>query len=164
MAEAQTVAVALEFESDAKPIRPSEAPSVPAVPARNAAPSRSAADTSPRPAGRALPLLAYAGGGVALAGILVSSVTGISAISHKNNAKKACVNGDCPPATWSDLDSAHSMATVSTVGFIVGAVGVLVGAGAILLDGDEPSSSQRALVVSPDVGRESARLTIAGRF
>jgi len=104
------------------------------------------------------------GGGVGLAGVLVGSIAGISAISHKNDAKKACVNGSCPPSTWSDLDSAHSMATISTVGFIVGAIGVVAGAGAVLLDGDEPSATQRAFVVSPDVNRQGGRLTIAGRF
>jgi hypothetical protein len=101
---------------------------------------------------------------VALAGLVVGSVTGISAISHKNAAKKACVDSNCPPSTWSDLDSARSMATVSTVGFVVGAIGAVVGAGAILLDGDDAAPSQRAFVVSPDVDRQSARLTFAGRF
>lgn len=99
-----------------------------------------------------------------MAGVVVGSITGISAISHKNDAKKACVNGSCPPSTWSDLDSAHSMATVSTVGFIVGAIGVVVGAGALLLDGRESSATQRAFVVSPDVNRQGARLTIVGTF
>ena len=99
-----------------------------------------------------------------MAGVAVGSIAGISAISHKNDAKLSCVNGNCPPSTWSDLDSAHSMATVSTVGFIVAAIGVVVGAGAVLLDGDEPSAAQRAFVVSPDVNRQGARLTIAGSF
>ncbi len=71
--------------------------------------------------------------------------------------------GGCPPATWSDLDSAQSMASVSTVAFVVGALGLVVGTGAILLD-DRPSSSERALVVSPDVNAQGARLTVAGRF
>jgi hypothetical protein len=163
VAEAQTVGVNLEFQNDAKPIPAVEPVAEPA--ASKATPSPSPlADTSPTPAGRGLPMLAYVGGGVGLAGVLVGSVTGISAISHKNDAKKACVNGSCPPSTWSDLDSAHSMATISTVGFIVGAIGVVVGAGAVLLDGEEPSPTQRAFVVSPDVDRQGARLTIAGRF
>ena len=111
-----------------------------------------------------MPTLSYVGGSVALAGLVVGSVTGISAISHKNDAKKACVNGNCPPSTWSDLDSARSMATVSSVGFVVGAIGAVVAAGAFLLDGDDAELRERAFVVSPDVDRQSARLTFAGRF
>ena len=108
-------------------------------------------------------MLAYVGGGVGLAGIVVGSVAGVSAISHKNDAKKSCVAGNCPPSTWSDLDSARTMASVSTVSFVVAAIGVVVGAGAILLD-DDGSSTERAFVVSPDVSRQGARLTVAGRF
>jgi hypothetical protein len=163
VAEAQTVAVGLAFQNDAQP-SPPHAPATEAG-APPAAPRPSpVADTSPKPGRRGLPTLAYVGGGVALAGVAVGSIAGISAISHKNDAKKACVNGTCPPSTWSDLDSAHSMATVSTVGFIAGAIGVVVGAGAVLLDGDEPSAAQGAFVVSPEVNRQGARLTIAGRF
>lgn len=161
--EAQTVAVALEFQNDAKPSPPLRAVPEPAAHSLARRP-RPPVDTSPTPVGRGLPTLAYVGAGVGLAGILVGSFTGISAISYKNDAKQACVNGGCPPSTWSDLDRAHSMATVSTVGFIVGALGVVVGAGAALLDGDDPSPSRRALVVAPDVNQKGGRLTIAGRF
>ena len=162
VAEGQSVPVALELANDdAKPVAaPTSAPTA-------ATPAAAEAPQSPRTAStasRGLPTLAYVGGGVALAGLVVGSVTGISAISHKNDAKKACVNGDCPPSTWSDLDSARSMATVSTVGFVVGAIGAVVGAGAFLLDGDDAGPRQRAFVVSPDVDRQSARLTFAGRF
>jgi len=162
VAEGQSIPVALELEND------EAKPSVAATPAAAPAPSDAAPAQAPSPAkpsaSRGLPTLAYVGGGVALAGLVVGSVTGISAISHKNDAKKACVDGNCPPSTWSDLDSAHSMATVSTVGFVVGAIGAVVGVGAILLDGDEPGPSTRAFVVSPDVNRQGARLTFAGRF
>lgn len=166
-AEGQTTAVELEFASDAAPV--ATAPREPAPPASTSPPPTFA----PEPARKGLPTLAYVGGGVGLAGILVGSISGISAISHKNDAKKACVAGRCPPSTWRDLDSAHAMATVSTVGFVVGAIGVVVGAGTLLLDGDETSSTERrararagdrAFVVMPDVTPQSARLTVAGRF
>lgn len=155
-AEGQTVAVELEFASDAAPVASAQRAA--------ARPSAERAALPPAPARQGVPTLAYLGGGVGLAGILVGSVAGISAISHRNDAKRACVAGSCPRSTWNDLDSAHAMATVSTVGFVVGAVGVVAAAGAILLDGDEPRSTQRAFVVSPDVTRQGARLTIAGSF
>jgi hypothetical protein len=155
-AEGQTSAVELAFSGDA-------VPTVSGSPEQ--APVRSAPlTTTPAPDRKRLPALAYVGGGVGLAGIVVGSITGISAISHKNDAKRACLGGSCPPSTWSDLDSARAMATVSTVSFVVGAVGIVVGAGALLLGGDEPSVTQRAFVVSPDVTPQGARLTVAGSF
>ena len=108
-------------------------------------------------------MLTYAAGGIGAAGILVGGVAGILAISHKNAAAKGCVNGECPPSTWDDLDSAHSMAAVSTVGFVVGVVGVAVGASALLLR-EEPSAPKRSLRLMPDFGPRGASLSVAGRF
>lgn len=165
VAEGQSVPIVLELVSD--DAKPSSAATASTSAPTAAVPAPVDAPLAPRKAAaasRGLPTLAYVGGGVALAGLALGSVTGISAISHKNDAKKACVDGNCPPSTWSDLDSARSMATVSTVGFVVGAIGAVVGAGAILLDGDDAGPSERAFVVSPDVDRQSARLTFAGRF
>ena len=157
--EAQASPVDLTFARDAAVVAPRPAPTP-----SQAEPVASAPTAMPNaPAAQGLPTLAYVGGGVAAAGIVVGSITGISAISHKNAAKQRCVAGGCPPSTWSDLDSAQSMATVSTVGFVIGAIGLVVGAGSILLD-DRKSSTQRALVVSPDVNAQGARLTVAGRF
>jgi hypothetical protein len=156
--EARAVAVELAFASQATPASAVAAGShdepAPAPPPVAAAPSAS----------KGLPPLAYVGGGVGVAGILVGTITGISAISHKNAAKKGCVGGACPPSTWSDLDSARSLATGSTVAFVVGAIGLAVGVGSVLLGDEKQSMSERALVVSPDVGPRGARLTVAGRF
>jgi len=152
-AEAQTTSVELAFASDA--------PKQAAAPSEKRRPPRALPEAPAE--SRAVPTLAYVGGGVAALGLVVGSVSGISAISHKNAAKKGCVDGNCPRSTWSDLDSARSMATASTVGFVVGAIGLIAGAGALLLD-DEPRPSQKAFTVSPIVGAQSARLTIAGSF
>jgi hypothetical protein len=156
--EAQTLPVELKFAGAAAAPATSEPTRTQRLsPARRRAPAANAT------ASRGLPTLAYVGGGVGLAGILVGSIAGVSAISHRNDAKKSCVAGSCPPSTWSDLDSARAMASVSTVGFVVAAVGVVVGAGALLLE-DDVSSTERAFVVSPAVSGQGARLTVAGRF
>ena len=160
---AQTVAVGLAFSNRAKPSSTSRAVTQTAAPAASSRPTP-LVETSAAPAGRGLPTLAYVGGGVGLAGILVGSIAGVSAISYKNEVNKACVNGSCPSSALSDLESAQSMATVSTVGFIVGALGLVIGTGAALLDGDNASPSRRAIVVLPDVNRQGGRLTLVGRF
>jgi hypothetical protein len=157
-ADARAVDVQLAFVGDAVP-----APAPPVASNEEPAPPR-AAPAHPAAAGNGLPTLTYVGGGVGVAGILIGSITGISAISHKNTAKKGCVSGGCPPSTWSDLDSARSLATTSTVAFVVGALGLGVGVGAILLGDDRPRHGEQAFVVSPDVGPQGARLSVAGRF
>jgi hypothetical protein len=112
---------------------------------------------------RGIPTLAYVGGGVALGGIAVGSITGLMAISKKHAAQSGCVNGQCPPSTWGDVDRAHTLATVSTVGFIVGALGIAVGAGSFLFD--EPSAPPKsAFVLSPGVSLHGGQMTLHGRF
>jgi hypothetical protein len=115
------------------------------------------------PSRRGMPTISYVAGGVGVVGVVVGAVAGISAISHKNAAAKSCVDGNCPRATWSDLDSAHSMATISTTGFVVGAVGLAVGVSALLLR-EEPRATQRSVRVMPDVGPRGASVSIAGSF
>ncbi len=149
--ESDTVEVQLRFSSA----------SASAAPAPRPAPAARSMATPEEPNG-GLPSLAYVGGGVAVVGILAGSVTGISAIAHRNAAKRDCVDGNCPPSTWGDLDKAHSMATASTVGFAVGVIGIGVAVSSILLN-NKPSTA-RALHVSPEVGAQSARLTIGGMF
>jgi hypothetical protein len=68
--------------------------------------------------------------GVGGAGILVGSITGVVALSKASD----CPNKTCP--TQGDLNSARSMAGISTVGFGVGIVGVVVGT-VLLLTGNK---------------------------
>ncbi len=79
--------------------------------------------------------LTYVSFGVAGAGVLVGTITGILTLSKKSAA--GCSNNLCPSSTWSDIDSAHSFATVSTVSFIVAGVGATVGVLSMLLGGGE---------------------------
>ena len=111
---------------------------------------------------RHAPTLSYVGAGVAVTGFLVGSVAGISAISHRNAAKRDCVGNQCPPSTWSDLDKAHSMATVPTVGFVVGTLGAAVGIGAAVLGSD--SKKAQAITVAPTFGQRSGGVSFEGRF
>lgn len=118
-----------------------------------------------------VPLTTYVAGGIGLAGILVGGITGMMAVSHKNSAAKGCVDGKCPPSTWDDLDSARSMAVASSVGFVVGAVGLAIGTSFFLLhDGPTaahavaPKARLSRLSVSPGLGPHSGSLSVSGRF
>lgn len=66
--------------------------------------------------------------GVGGAGLVFGGVTGVLAMSKHGDLDKTCPNGKCPRTAKSDVDSFHTMATLSTVGFIVGGVGVAAGA------------------------------------
>jgi hypothetical protein len=137
------------------------------------APAASTATPKAPPAASSagVPLVAYVAGGVGVAGILVGGVTGMMAVSHKNAAARDCVDGQCPPSTWDDLDSARSMAAVSTAGFVVGAVGLAIGTSFLLLH-DEPTTARAVtpkarisrLSVTPDLGPRGGSLSVSGRF
>jgi hypothetical protein len=80
------------------------------------------------------------GGAAALAGITIGSVTGLIAMGRKSDLDTACPGGKCPPSERDNLSAAKTMGTVSTVGFVVGAVG-----GAVLVYGlvDSPKAQGR---------------------
>ena len=114
------------------------------------------ADVAPR---RAVPTLAYVGGGVAAAGLVVGGVSGLFAISRKSRAEAGCEGTRCPPATWDDLDAAQSFASVSTVGFVVAGVGLGIGVGALLFGrGSGTTAASLQLRARPD------SLRLSGRF
>lgn len=74
--------------------------------------------------------LAIVAFGVGGAGVLLGAITGILAIGKHGDLEGQCPGGVCPNNRESDVDSYKTMGTLSTVGFIVGAVGI--GAGAVL--------------------------------
>ena len=71
---------------------------------------------------------AFALGG---AGIVLGSVTGILAMTKHNQLATDCPNAKCGPANKAGYDSFHTLATISTIGFVTG--GVAAGAGVVLL-------------------------------
>lgn len=75
----------------------------------------------------------YGGFGLATAGLLVGGITGAMTLSKASDVKAQCANGICDPAAESDLSSSKSTATVSTIGFIAGGVGLTVGIIGLLL-------------------------------
>ena len=61
-------------------------------------------------------------------GLVIGGVFGGLALGTKSTLDSHCVNKTCPASEQSDIDSLSTKATVSTVGFGVGIVGVAVGA------------------------------------
>jgi hypothetical protein len=72
-------------------------------------------------------VLTYVGFGVAGAGLVLGSVTGLMSLSKASSAKSSCIDNKCPPSTHDDIESSKSLATISTISFVVAGAGAVVG-------------------------------------
>jgi hypothetical protein len=120
-----------------------------------------ASSAAPAPATGDRPLLSASSGsgqrtfgfvalGVGAAGLGVGVVTGLMAASRHSSAEEGCPNGQCVEGSSAaeDLDAFRTLRTVSTVGYVVGAVG-LAGGLTLLLTAPKPQDSAW---VSPYLG------------
>lgn len=92
---------------------------------------------SAEPGAHPLKMLGYGAGGLGIAGLAVGSVFGLMAVSAKSSGN-CDASGICDPGT---RDEAYPYATVSTIGFVTGAVLVAGGVLMVLLS---PSSAKKA--------------------
>jgi hypothetical protein len=73
-------------------------------------------------------LLAFAAGGIGVAGLVVGIATGIAAATKHGTLESHCAGNNCPPSEQSELDSFHTLRTASTVAYAIGLVGIAGGA------------------------------------
>jgi len=106
------------------------------------------------------PPLAWAAFGVGGVGLAFGVIAGLVAGGKHSSLSNVCDNngGTCPPAYADDLDSFHSWRTVSTIGYVVGGLGV---AGGVTLWLTAPKA-QSAKTARVWVGPASAG--VGGRF
>jgi hypothetical protein len=159
--ESRTVDVELaEGKQQSLEIAPGAA--LPATPAKvqSNALAPSAAD-EPRK-GHDTRLLGFVVGGVGVAGLGVGLVTGVMALGKKSTTDSECSSKlqVCTAAGRDAASSGRTLAVVSTVGWIVGALGV--GAGAYFILTSSPKTGQTALVT--DVGPGGAALRVTRTF
>jgi hypothetical protein len=94
--------------------------------------------------------LAYVLLGIGGAGLITGTITGIMAVSKKGSL--SCPNKQCPPGEHDALDSAKTLATISTVGFGVGIAGAAVGVVLLMTGGNKAEAAPSA-----QLGRVTAR-------
>lgn len=110
--------------------------------------------------------IGYAALGVGAAGVVVGSIFGILAISSHSSIAGNCTNGACPASESDDISSYHTKGTFSTIGFIVGGVGLAAGAVLILTapkaHADAQIGKSTPAFISPYIGPASAG--VVGQF
>ncbi|EYF06941.1 hypothetical protein [Chondromyces apiculatus] len=100
--------------------------------------------------------------GVGGAGLILGGVTGGLALGKHSDLSERCPGGQCPSGEASTLDSYHTLGTLSTVGFVVGGVGVAAGTILLLTAPRASSASSQGAWIAPRVGL--GYLGAEGRF
>ncbi|MGO9838730.1 MAG: PEGA domain-containing protein [Polyangiaceae bacterium] len=112
-------------------------------------PVSEAAPPAPAQASHGVPVLAIVAGGVGVVGIVVGAVTALAATSKHTSLQGECNGSICPPSAQGDLDSFHTMRTVSAIGYVVGALGIVGGAALWFFVPSRPSDTSARLWVGP---------------
>ena len=142
--EGQKVSLKLVADPDYVKASPPEASVAPLAEPEKSVPP-------PPPESGSSKTLAYVALGVGGAGMVVGSVAGILFLGKASDLDKACPNKTCPPTSAGDLSSTMTLGTVSTVGFIVGGVGLAAGA-VLLLTGGSPKGITKVGALTPVIG------------
>jgi hypothetical protein len=124
---------------------PPIAPPPPADPARKQSPDRT---------------LALAAFGVGAIGLGTGAVLGVMTLTTRDEADANCPNKVCDRVGQDKIATARTYGVISTIGFVVGAIGVAGGATLYLL---APADGKGASV-GPSIGPGMAGLTARGRF
>jgi len=97
----------------------------------------------PAPAdGEAMRTGAFVAGGIGIVGVTLGIVTGVVALAKKGDISDNCEGEICNQDGKDAADSAQLFGTLSTVGFIVGGVGLATGAVLFVLAPDEKPSDE----------------------
>jgi hypothetical protein len=151
----QTKAITLEVKLERIPTSPAPlaiaiAPSP--MSAQTEAPAATAAvaplanaQPAPSPSGESSHAWTYAAFGVGAAGVVAGATFGLLAMGAASDLEAACPGRVCPASQQGALDDAKRFASLSTAGWIVGAVGLAAGAALVFTS---PSTST-AFVLSP---------------
>jgi hypothetical protein len=155
--ESSSVALALEPDPNA-PVAPAPGQSAAAEPSGTPIKIETPPDAPPRSASTTR-TLGFVALGVGAAGLVVGGVTGVMALGKRGDLDDACPGGQCPPEQRDTLDSYRSLGTISTIGFIVGGVGVA--GGVTLLLTSKKSESAQARV---DLRLGASSVAVRGSF
>lgn len=98
---------------------------------RSTVPTRTTPFSGNGPNNRAEPtrrILTYGSFGIGAVGVGLGVIAGIASGSKHGTLERECTGNNCPSSAQSDIDSFRSLRTWSTVGYVVGFVGLAGGA------------------------------------
>jgi hypothetical protein len=147
--EAENQSIVLRLEAGRAPVGPAKTHA-----AGSAGASAAPRDTGSAGGQRTWAIVSFGVGG---AGLGVGVVTGLMAASRHSSAEEGCPENRCAAGSSAadDVDAFRSLRTVSTVGYVVAAVGVAAGTALLLTAPKEPQSGW----VSPYLGPGAAGVT-----
>ena len=95
--------------------------------------------------------VAVAVGGV---GVTIGIVTGTMVLSQESDLEGRCPNRQCPPEAHADAESFDTLRTTSTVGFVIGGLGLATGVTLLLLapDDEEADAPEQGARIEPLLG------------
>ena len=160
LAESANQSAALAFEPEPTPPRETEPIPAPISFPYRPVPPPPSEDRVERRGSNTLAYVAFGVGGV---GLVAGTITGVMAMGKKNDLEdsKYCRDGKCGPEAHADVDSLNRLRTFSTIGFVVGAVGVSAGVTLFLTNTKKEASkpsARAALRLGPGY------VGLAGRF
>lgn len=117
------------------------------------------ANAAPRHERSPLPWIAI---GVGVVGLGVGAISGGVVASKASSLDDTCTNKRCPAGSQGAIDTATTWATISTVGFVVGGVGIATGIVGLLLDRPRRVTTGVRPGVTPVVS--ASYVGIDGRF
>ena len=97
------------------------------------------------------------------AAIAASLIVGSVALKRRNDMEDACGNDGCPPDYHEKNTTVKHLARTGDVLFSAGAT-LAVAGGVLFFVGKRYQRKERAIAVNPVVGRDTAGLTVSGRF
>ncbi len=106
------------------------------------------------------PAMIYGGFGLAGAGVIMGSVTGVVALGKARTVKNECPGQVCPESARKDVTSGRTFSTLSTVGFIAGAVGAGAGLVGLFVLKPAPAKSDAPKSDAPKSDAPKASATI----
>lgn len=123
LAEGGAESVSLALVADPAAAPPPEPPPEPSPPQDT--PPAQPTDTGAQKSDKTLAYVLWGVGGV---GLVTGTITGVMAMGKKGDLEDQCTsNGECPGEAQDTLDSAKTLALVSTIGFGVGIAGAAAG-------------------------------------
>jgi hypothetical protein len=94
--------------------------------------------------------LGWIGVGIGAAGVTLGTVTGIMVASKYSNLSPKCADNNCRGQYTDEVNSYHTMRTLSTVGFVVGGVAAAAGVTLLFTAPKEKAPASVGLWLSPN--------------